>query len=96
MLETAWKDNLARVAVLLAPAPRRFVYARAHRRVARPGTIRLRVTPDPIGNRLVHHHTYRVTLRLWVTYTPTGGTQRSIGYYDLHLPRPSLRISPRQ
>ena len=35
---------------------------------------------------LVAHHTYRVTLRLWISYTPTGGQQRNIGYYDLHLP----------
>ena len=31
-------------------------------------------------------HTYRVTLRLWVTYTPAGRTYRSIGFDGLHLP----------
>jgi hypothetical protein len=46
----------------------------------------LRVTPNSRGRLLVHHHTYRVTLRLWVSYTPTGGTHRSIGFYNLHLP----------
>jgi hypothetical protein len=85
VLETAWKNNLARAAVLLQPAPRRFVYARRHRTARRPGTLKLRVIPNARGRRLVHHHTYRVTLRLWVTYTPKGGKYRKQGFYGLHL-----------
>lgn len=34
----------------------------------------------------VTHHRYRVTLRLWISYTPTHGRQRDIGDYGLHLP----------
>jgi hypothetical protein len=46
VLETAWKDNLAQAAVLLQPAPRRFVFPRAHRRAHRAGTLKLRVIPN--------------------------------------------------
>ena len=87
VLETAWKDNLARAAVLLQPAARRFVFARARTTARRASTLRVRVTPNAHGRRLVHHHAYRVTLRLWVTYTPTGGKQRKQGFYGLHLPK---------
>ena len=43
------------------------------------------MNPNLRGRRLILRHTYRVTLRLWVTYTPTGGVQRKIGFYGLHL-----------
>jgi hypothetical protein len=87
VLETAWDDNLARAAVLLQPAPRRFVFTRAHKTANRAITLHVRVTPNAPGRLLAHHHTYRVTLRLWVSYTPTGGVYRSIGFYGLHLPK---------
>lgn len=86
VLETAWKDNLARAAVLLQPAPRRFVFARAYRIASAAGTVRVIVTPNARGRLLVAHHSYPVTLRLWVTYTPIGGNHRSVGFYGLHLP----------
>ena len=41
VMETAWDDNLARAAVLLQPAPHRFVFARAHK------TARQATTLDP-------------------------------------------------
>ena len=87
VLETAWKNNLASAAVLLQPAPRRFVVTRARKTARRAGTLKLRVIPNKHGKRLVRHHTYRVTLRLWVSYTPTGGRFRKQGFYGLHLPR---------
>jgi Concanavalin A-like lectin/glucanases superfamily len=86
VLETAWDDNLASIAALLQPAPHRFVLARAHTAVARARTIRVSVAPNARGRLLVEHHTYRVVLRLWITYTPAGGRARSIGIYGLHLP----------
>lgn len=86
VLETAWSDNLAHSAVVLQPAANRFVYARKHANI-RGGAVHVRVRPNARGHRLVHHHTYRVVLRLWVTYTPTGGEYRSIGFYGLHLPK---------
>ncbi len=85
-LVTAWKDNVARAAILLGPAPRRFVVARAHRTSHRATTLRVRVTPNAHGRWLVRHHTYRVILRLWVSYTPKGGLPRSVGFYGLKLP----------
>jgi hypothetical protein len=86
VLATAWNDNLARVAALLQPAAGRFVYARAHTTVHRNTTVRIRITPNPRGSLLVEHHTYPVVLRLWVSYTPTGGLDRGLGFYGLHLP----------
>jgi uncharacterized protein YggU (UPF0235/DUF167 family) len=86
VLETAWNDNLEHTAVLLRPAMRRFVYARARTTSSTGGAVHLRVTPNARGGRLVGHHAYRVTLRLWVTYIPSGGHPRSIGFYGLHLP----------
>lgn len=86
VLETAWNDNLARSAVVLQPADGRFVFARRFRAVNYPGSVRITVMPNGQGRRLVAHHTYRVTLRLWVTYTPAGGIYRSIGFHGLHLP----------
>ena len=86
VLETAWNDNLAHIAVLLQPATQRFVYARKHIRVTTGRLIRLMVAPDARGRLLVGIHTYRVTLRLWVSYTPTDGRYESAGFYGLHLP----------
>jgi hypothetical protein len=86
IMVTAWKDNLSRFARVLQPAPGRFVFARAHAVAARRMTSRIVVRPNAKGRRLVRHHRYRVTLRLWVTYTPRHGLPRSIGYYGLHLP----------
>ncbi len=85
VLVTAWKDNLASAARLLQPALHRFVYARKHANAHRRGTVHLVVKPNGRGRRLVSHPRYRVTLRLWVTFTPTDGTQRSTGLYGLHL-----------
>jgi hypothetical protein len=86
ILVTAWDDNLAHTVKLLHPAPGRFVFARANALATGPRTLRIPVHPNSKGRRLVKHHTYRVTLRLWVTYAPTNGRSRSIGYYGLHLP----------
>jgi 6-phosphogluconolactonase (cycloisomerase 2 family) len=86
ILITAWKDNLAIGAAVLQPAKGRFVFARAHATATRAGILRIVVRPNARGRRLVAHHRYRVTLRLWISYTPTHGRQRDIGYYGLHLP----------
>lgn len=56
VLETAWKDNSARIAALLQPAPRRFVYARARKIAERARTVRFRVKPNRRGRKLVRHH----------------------------------------
>jgi hypothetical protein len=86
VLETAWDDNVARVSVRLHAAPMRFVAAQAHRALRAAGTFRITVAPTPRGRQLLRHHRYRVTLRLWVTYTPTGGVYRTHGFLGLHPP----------
>jgi hypothetical protein len=86
ILVTAWNDNLAHTLRLLNPAPGRFVFARARATANQARTLRIPVYPNANGRRLVKHHRYRVTLRLWVTYTPIGGHPHSTGYYGLHLP----------
>jgi len=87
VLVTAWKDNLAAgIARLLQPATGRFVFARAHARASRAGVLSITVRPNARGRLLIAHHRYRVTLRLWISYTPVQGRQRDIGYYGLHLP----------
>ena len=83
VLETAWRDNLARTAVLLQPAPRRFVFARKHLQVAAGGAMRVTVVPNQRGRRLIARHRYTVVLRLWVSFTPANGTQRNIGLYHV-------------
>jgi hypothetical protein len=97
VLVTAWRDDVvtearystaavARPAVLLQPTPARFVFARAYATAQHATTLQILVQPNQRGAQLVAHHRYPVTLRLWVTYTPTGGHPHSIGFYGLHLP----------
>ena len=86
VLVTAWNSNLATTARLLNPAPHRFVYGRAHGNANRARTLKITVRPNARGRRLVAHHTYPVTLRVWISYTPRGGHQRNVGYYNVHLP----------
>jgi hypothetical protein len=86
VLITAWNDNLAIGAAVLQPAKGRFVFARARTTAIHAGTLRIVVRPNARGRSLVAHHRYRVTLRLWISFTPTRGHQRDIGYYGLHLP----------
>jgi 6-phosphogluconolactonase (cycloisomerase 2 family) len=86
VLITAWNNNLAHATRLLNPAPGRFVFARAKATATGTAGLRIPVYPNGKGRSLVQHHTYRITLRLWVTYTPKHGQSRSIGYYGLHLP----------
>jgi hypothetical protein len=85
MLETAWDDNLARAASVLQPAARRFATGRAHADATTAGVLHLQVSVNAQGEQLIRHHRYAVVLRLWVTYTPTGGSQTSVGFYGLHL-----------
>ena len=88
VLATAWDDNLATIATSRPPGPRRFVVA-SHRAAAdHATTLRIRVNPNACGTLLVHHHTYRVTLRLSVSYTPTHGSRRTNRRNGLHLPTP--------
>jgi 6-phosphogluconolactonase (cycloisomerase 2 family) len=84
-LASASDDNLAGLATL-TPGPSRFAFARQHQTARRAGTLRIRMVPGLFGTLLVHHHAYRVTLRLTVTYTPTTGRPRTTVVLDVHLP----------
>ena len=91
VLETAWFSNEALVAAdakvaFLQPAVGRFVFSRARFTVRRAGTLQAVVSPNARGRRLMQHHSYRVTTRLWLTFTPSGGRSRSKGYL-----RPAFR-----
>jgi hypothetical protein len=89
VMVTAWKTSLvhaARVTSLLQPALGRFVFARAHARALRAGTLRIIVTPNASGRRFLAGHRPRSRVRLWVTFTPPHGLPRSIGYYGILLP----------
>jgi hypothetical protein len=88
VLETAWLDNFAQTATLLQPARGRFVFARKHLRIAGRHTALVTVKPNKRGRELLARHRYPVVIRLWVTYTPTHGTQRKVGVYGIRLTRP--------
>ena len=84
VLGTAWNDNLATTASLLQPAAERFTFARHHQMAQRRGTILVTVGANANGLRLIEHYRYRVVIRLAVSYTPSGGTQRNMIKYGLH------------
>lgn len=86
VLETAWIRGLATTASLVIHAPHRFVFARGHAIATRAETLRLTVKPNARGRRLVAKRKDRITLRVWVSYTPRGGRRRDVGYYHVQLP----------
>jgi hypothetical protein len=92
-METAWKHNLATVPVvarsasLLQAAPHRFVLARRHLNITRVITVRLTIKANRGRRELISYHHHKLQIRLWISFTPTGGRQRDTGYFG-------LRISP--
>jgi hypothetical protein len=84
VLETAWYDARARPSALDGAA-HRFASARAHAVATGAGVLHLRAGFSAEGKRLVHHRGHAVVLKLWVTYTPTAGNPRTVGFNDLHL-----------
>ena len=81
VLVTAAQGKAAREALILQPARGQFVFARAHQTTRRSGPLRIAVTPNSRGSSLVKHHRHPATLRLLVTYTPTGGTPLTTATY---------------
>lgn len=55
------------------------------------GVVNVTVRPNRRGKRLVAHHRYAILIRLWVSYTPTGGIQRDIGLYGVRITHPKQR-----
>lgn len=86
ILIAATNGNLAHTAGLLRPGPGWFVFARAHATATRASTVRILITPNAHGRQVIAHHRHQLTLRVWIGYTPTGGRQRNIGSYGVHLP----------
>lgn len=84
VLMTAWKNNMATMARVLSPAPRRMVYGRATATATRPGTLTIHVMPNRAGRRLLARPAYRMTLRVWASYIPLYAYQTDTGYYGLH------------
>jgi len=87
VLETAWDDNFATVATLLRPAPYRFAFSRKSVRVLSARTLSITVKPNARGVKLIKFPRYKVRIRLWVTYTPTGGHAASGSTVYGSLPR---------
>jgi hypothetical protein len=65
VLETAWNDNLARTAVKLRPAPKRFVFARKRILASRPRTRSVTVRPSTQGKLLIAHHSSTASCSAW-------------------------------
>ena len=65
---------------LLEPGPHRFDWGRATATAAAAGVLELTLHPSAAGKHLLLRHRRRgwaLHVRLWVTYTPAGGTPRS-------------------
>jgi DNA-binding SARP family transcriptional activator len=75
-----------RALVTARRARQRFVFGRTYKRARRATTLRLRVSPNARGRRLVRHDASRLRLRLSVSYTPTGGQSRRVGFPRLRVP----------
>jgi len=66
---------------LLEPGPHRFDWGRATATSAAAGLLELTLHPSAAGKHLLLRHRRRgwaLHVRLWVTYTPAGGTPRSV------------------
>jgi hypothetical protein len=88
ILETAWDNNLASTSSLLHAAKGRFVFARKHLVVSRAGSITITIKPWRRGRLLVANPRYLILLRVFVSYTPTGGTQRNRRFNGVPLKAP--------
>lgn len=92
ILETAWtptaksSSDLMRTDGLLQAATGRFVFARGHRTISHAGAIQLRTQPNRRAERLIGRHHHVIKLRLWITYTPTGGRQRTTSIPGVRIP----------
>ena len=62
----------------LRPGSGRFVFARAERRARRAVALRVRVRPTARARRFIRRGVRLPTLRLAVTFTPTGGRPRQV------------------
>jgi hypothetical protein len=82
VLESASKHLLAGTASAIKPADGRFAVARKHLVLSEGGLVEFTIQPNAkVRQRLAGRRLANV--RLWVSYTPTGGTERTLGIYGL-------------
>ena len=86
VMETSRRPHhAARAGEPLQPKPWRFAFARMHLTASSATTMTVTVRPDRRGRRLIARHPRGTQIRLWVSYTPTHGTQRNIGIYGVQI-----------
>ena len=64
----------------LVPGSARFAWARTNATAATAGPMRVTLHPDAAGKRIFRfdrRHGQALHIRVWITYTPTGGSARS-------------------
>jgi hypothetical protein len=64
----------------LVPGSERFAWARRNATAANAGSMRITLHPDAAGTRMfrfARRHRQALHIRVWTTYTPTGGSARS-------------------
>jgi autotransporter-associated beta strand protein len=86
VLETA--SNSARTAAAGQPVvgPGHFIFASLDLRIHVTGAIKVNVRPNALAARIAHHHKHPVSINVSITYTPTGGTPRTVTRSGLQLP----------
>ena len=65
------------------PAIGRFAFARAQVKVGTAGAAHITIKPNARGLDLVAHHRLPVRVRVWVVFTPKGGTASRHGFIGL-------------
>jgi hypothetical protein len=75
-----------------APSAGRFEFASAAQSIGASGTTAITVTPTEKGAQLIAHHKSRVTINLYVTYTPTGGTPSTQNFLAIAFPGPKSTV----
>jgi hypothetical protein len=73
----------ASTATAQQPAVGRFTFARAQVKVGKAGAAHITIKPTTRGLDLVAHHRLPVRVRVWVVFTPKGGTPSRHGFIGL-------------
>jgi hypothetical protein len=79
--ETVAEAQSTQASALLEPGHGRISWGRSSARSARAGIVKLTLRPSSAGRSLLaRHHRLGLALkvRVWLTFTPVGGTSRSV------------------